>query len=174
MPLVQHVQDRAESATDTDFGAGFGLAPTLLNGSGKGEIGKMNKTALGMLVVGFAFLGGCASSRAVEQRGSIVMAPDSVKAFAAGPAVIHAYSLDGGGRVFVAPAKTGTDADCAGAGESATNASTVAVDRRNVVTLAPGQVACVATNNRRNYELMWHARPAETPSGIILVAQARR
>jgi hypothetical protein len=134
----------------------------------------MTKTVLGMMVMGFALLGGCATSGPVEQRGSMVMAPESVRAFAAGPAVVHAYSMDGGGRVFVAPAATGTDADCVGAAERATNASAVAVDRRNVVTVAPGQVACVATNARGNYELMWHARPVETPSGMVLVAQARR
>jgi hypothetical protein len=133
----------------------------------------MTKTGLGWLVMGFALLGGCASGSG-EQRGSMVMRPDSVRAFAAGPAVVHAYSLDGGGRVYVAPATTGTDADCVAAAERVTNASAVAVDQRNVVTVAPGQVACVATNGRRNYELMWHARPVETPDGTILVAQARR
>jgi hypothetical protein len=130
----------------------------------------MNKSVMGMLVVGFAALAGCASGTA-EQRGSIVMAPDSVHVFAAGPAVVRAYSLDNGGRVFVADAKTGTDADCAGAASAA--AAPVAVDQRNVVTLRAGQVACVATANHRDYELMWHARPAQTPSEI-LVAQARR
>jgi hypothetical protein len=134
----------------------------------------MTKTVMGMVVVaGFALLGGCATSGPVEQRGSMVMAPDSVRAFAAGPAVVHAFSMDDGGRVFVAPATTGTDADCLAAVGSATNATVVAVDRRNVVTVAPGQVACVASNGRRNYELLWHARTAEMPSGIM-IAQARR
>jgi hypothetical protein len=134
----------------------------------------MTKTVMGMMVMGFALLGGCATSRPVEQRGSMVMAPDSVRAFVAGPAVVHAYSLDDGGRVFVAPATTGTDADCSGGAARATNAAKVAVDQRNVVTVAPGQVACVATNARRNYELMWHARPVQEPSGMVLVAHARR
>jgi len=132
----------------------------------------MTKVALGMLV-GISLFGGCASG-VVEQRGSVVMSPDSVKAFAAGPAVVHAYSLDGGGRVFVAPVKSGTDSDCAGRTEASAGATAVAVDRRNVVTLGAGQVACVATNNGRKYELMWHARPATTPSGMILAAQTRR
>jgi hypothetical protein len=132
----------------------------------------MNKSVLGVLV-GFSFLAGCASGVA-EQRGSVVMAPDAVKAFAVGPAVVRAYSLDDGGRVFVAPARSGTDADCAGLTRGGTNATAIAVDRRNVVTLAAGQVACVAARNPRGYELMWHARPATTPSGIVLVAQARR
>jgi hypothetical protein len=133
----------------------------------------MKKSAMGVVVMGFALLGGCASGSA-EKRGSVVMAPDSVRAFAAGPGVVHAYSMDNGGHVYVVEAKTGTDADCVGAAAQATNASAVAVDRRNVVTLAAGQVACVAANGPHNYELMWHARPAETPSGTILVAQARR
>jgi len=133
----------------------------------------MTKTVLGMMVMGFALLGGCATGGPIGQRGSMVMAPDSVRAFAAGPAVVHAFSMDDGGRVFVAPATTGTDADCVAAAGRATNTTTVAVDRRNVVTVAPGQVACVASNGRRNYELLWHARPAEAPSGIM-IAQARR
>jgi hypothetical protein len=125
------------------------------------------------MLVGFSLLGGCASG-VVEQRGSVVMSPDSVKAFAAGPAVVRAYSLDGGGRVFVAPAKSGTDADCAGGAEHATSVTAIAVNRRNVVTLAPGQVACVATSSHRKYEIMWHARPTTTSSGMVLVAQTWR
>jgi hypothetical protein len=144
----------------------------LLKTGGK-EDSIMTKSALGMLLVGFSLLGGCASG-VVEQRGSVVMSPDSVKAFASGPAVVRAYSLDRGGRVFVAPSKSGTDADCTGSAEAATNATAVAVDKRNVVTLAPGQVACIATNNGGKYELMWHARPATTPVGMVLVAQVRR
>jgi hypothetical protein len=157
--------------TFTDFSAGFGLAPTLLKGEARRQL-DMNKSVLGMLV-GFSFLGGCASGGAVVQRGSVVMNGEAVKAFAAGPAVVHAYSLDGGGRVFVAPAKSGTDADCAGHEAGGSAAKPLEVDRRNVVTLASGQVACVATNNRRSYELMWHARPATAPAEIVL-AQARR
>ncbi|HVU49998.1 MAG TPA: hypothetical protein VHL80_04895 [Polyangia bacterium] len=133
----------------------------------------MTKSAMGVMAVGFAFLGGCATSGPVEQRGSMIMAPDSVRAFAAGPAVVHAFSMDDGGRVFVVPATTGTDADCVGAAARATSATAVAADRRNVVTVAPGQVACVASNRRGHYELLWHARPAGAPSGIM-IAQARR
>jgi hypothetical protein len=133
----------------------------------------MNESAMKLVVLGFALLGGCASGSA-EQRGSVVMAPDSVKAVAAGPAVLRAYSMDGGGRVYVVQAKTGTDADCVGAAERSTNASPVLVDRRNVVTLGSGQVACVAANGRHNYELLWRTRPAEAPSGGVMVAQARR
>jgi hypothetical protein len=133
----------------------------------------MTKTMMGMVVMGFALLGGCATGRSLEQRGSMVMAPDTVRAFAAGPAVVHAFSMDGGGRVFVTTAKTGTDADCVAAAAT-TSATTVAVDRRNVVTLAPGQVACVAANNKHAYELMWHARPVEAPNSPYMIAQARR
>ena len=132
----------------------------------------MTKAALGMLV-GVSLFGGCASG-VVEQRGSAVMSPESVKALATGPAVVRAYSLDGGGRVFVAPAKSGTDADCAGRADDGASATAIAVNRRNVVTLASGQVACVATSGHRKYEIMWHARPAATPSGMVLVAQTRR
>jgi hypothetical protein len=134
----------------------------------------MTKSVMGVMVMGFALLGGCASGGSLEQRGTMVMAPSTVRAFAAGPAVVHAYSLDGGGRVFVAAAKTGTDADCVAAAEHAASTAPVAVDQRNVLTLAPGQVACVVVNNKHDYELMWHARPADAPGGIYLIAQARR
>jgi hypothetical protein len=131
----------------------------------------MTKAGMGMVVMGFALLGGCATGVA-ERRGSMVMQPDSVRAFAEGPAVVHAFSMDGGGRIFVAPATTGTDADCASA--SAASKTEVVVDRRNTVTVAPGQVACVVASARHNYELLWHARPIETPSQTLLIAQARR
>jgi hypothetical protein len=133
----------------------------------------MTKTMMGMVVMGFALVGGCASGGSLEQRGSMVIAPDTVRAFAAGPAVVHAFSMDGGGRVFVATAKTRTDADCAAAAAT-TSAADVAVDQRNVVTLAPGQVACVAANDKHAYELMWHARPVEASSGPYMIAQAQR
>jgi hypothetical protein len=153
------------------FGNRFRLASPLLNGSStRGDL-EMNKSAVGFLMMGFALLGGCASGSA-EQRGSVVMAPDSVKALASGPAILRAYSMDSGGRVFVVRANTGTDADCVGAAERSTNTSVVAVDRRNVVELSSGQVACVAAS-RSNYELLWRARPAEEPIGTLVAAGRR-
>jgi hypothetical protein len=133
----------------------------------------MNKTVMGMLMVGLAGLGGCASSGVAQQHGSIVMAPHSVRAIATGPAELRAYTLDGGGRVFVVDAKTGTDADCVD-GARGTREATVAVDRRNVVTLASGQLACVASSGHHDYELLWRSRPADAGRETVLVAQARR
>jgi hypothetical protein len=132
----------------------------------------MNKSVLGMLVLGFGALGGCASSGAIDRHGSVVMAADSVKAFAEGPAIVHAFSMDSGGRVFIAADRTGTDADCAAAASAGSAA--VAVDQRNVLTLAQGQIACVATSHRKSYELMWHARPSQRDGGMILLAHTGR
>ena len=131
----------------------------------------MNKVVWGMLI-GFSFLTGCASGGALGQRGALVMSGEVVKAFAAGPAIVHAYAMNGGGRLFTAPAISGTDADCAGARAEVASATRVEADRRNVITLAPGQVACVASNGRRGYELLWRARPAPVSNAQIVVAQA--
>jgi hypothetical protein len=115
---------------------------------------------------------GCASGSALGQRGALVTSGEVVKAFAAGPAIVHAYAMDGGGRLFTAPAISGTDADCVGARAEVASATRVETDRRNVITLATGEVACVASNGRRGYELLWRARPVPVSNAQIVVAQA--
>jgi hypothetical protein len=113
------------------------------------------KTFTLVLVGVVAMAAGCATSG--EVRGSALVPAQSAKVFAAGPAVVHAYSLDRGGEVFLAPALAGgTDADCAGA-KSTGPRTAVKVDVRNVVRVSAGQVACVTTDNVRPYELIWHA-----------------
>jgi len=133
----------------------------------------MKKTkglVLGVLVSVAA--AGCAGSNAITQRGTVTINSGAVKAFAAGPAVVHAYSQDRGGRVFAVAAESGTDDDCARA--RAVAPSALAADSIQVVTLAPGQVACIETDSRRNYELLWHARPATPEETAVAVAYGRR
>jgi hypothetical protein len=127
------------------------------------------------LVAGVLFsmvAAGCAGSNAITQRGMVTVNGGAVKAFAAGPAVIHAYSQDGGGRVFAVAAQSGTDADCVRAHAGAPSA--LAADSVQIVTLAAGQVACVETDSRRNYELLWHARPATAAETAVAVAYGRK
>jgi hypothetical protein len=132
----------------------------------------MEKLTLALLVMGFSMAAGCATS--TEVRGSATVDARTAKVFATGPAVVHAYSLDRGGMVFLAPALTGTDADCAGGqNEGTAHATTVAVDRRNVVRVAVGEVACVTADRARPYELMWHAWRAPAPASNIQIATAR-
>jgi hypothetical protein len=114
---------------------------------------------------------GCAGSNAMTH-GSVVINSGSVKAFAVGPAVIHAYSQDRGGRVFAVAAESGTDADCVRARDVAPSA--LAADRIQIVTLAPGQIACVETDGRRSYELLWHALPATRAETAVAVAYGHK
>jgi hypothetical protein len=132
----------------------------------------MKNTILALLLVG-SFASGCASGAGLAQRGSVVVSGDSVKVLAAGPAVLHAFSMDRGGGVFIAPATTGTDADCALAGPAHRDRATpVKVDQRNVVAVGAGQVACLATNSDRRLELLWHTEAGPAASPPLLMAQA--
>jgi hypothetical protein len=101
---------------------------------------------------------GCATGG--EVRGSaLVVGAGTAKVFAVGPAVVHAYSLDRGGEVFLAPAVAGgTDADCARARDAGIAPRTaLKVDQRNVVNVPVGEVVCITTARNRPYEVMWHA-----------------
>jgi hypothetical protein len=134
----------------------------------------MKNTILALLLVG-SFASGCASGGGLAQRGSVIVSGDSVKAFAAGPTVVHAFSLDHGGGVYIAAATTGTDADCVQARASNHGRSTpLQVDQRNVVEVGAGQVACLATKSDHRVELLWHAQTGATPSNRFLVAQVSR
>src|SRR4051812_485655 len=114
---------------------------------------------------------GCAGSNGITQRGTVTVNSGTVRAFAVGPAVVHAYSQDRGGRVFAAAAQSGTDADCA---RARAGASPLAADSVQVVTIGPGQIACVETDGRRRYELLWHARPATREETAVAVAYGRK
>jgi hypothetical protein len=134
----------------------------------------MSKTLGGMMVFGFALLAGCAGAGgSFTQRGTMLVDNGSAHAFVQGPAVVHAFSQDGGGKVFAAAATTGTDADCAGAAGDAT-APSLSADSVKVVTLSPGQVACIATSGRRPYELLWKAQASEPAPAQLALASARR
>jgi hypothetical protein len=132
----------------------------------------MTTTTAGLVLgIFFSVVGaaGCAGAGGgINQRGTVMVETGAVKAFAVGPAVVHAYSQDRGGRVFAAAAVNGTDADCAHA--RAVAPSSLAADSVQVVTLARGQIACIETDSKRNYELLWHARPASPEETAINIA----
>jgi hypothetical protein len=134
----------------------------------------MKKKLFALLFVG-SLTAGCAGGPGVAPRGSVVVSGDSVKAFATGPAVVHAFSEDRGGTVYTAPATTGTDADCVRAGVAdRDHARELQVDERNVVEVPTDQVACVATKSDRRFELLWHAERGVMPTNQMLIAQVRR
>jgi hypothetical protein len=113
----------------------------------------------GLLFIAFSFLSGCAGNGAISQRGAVSVSGESVKAWAAGPAVLHAYSQSRGGRVFLASAVSRTDADCARTRAPVGGAAIpVQVDTIEILTLGQDQVACLATSSPRPYELLWHSK----------------
>ncbi|HET6283669.1 MAG TPA: hypothetical protein VFH73_22125 [Polyangia bacterium] len=133
----------------------------------------MKTTTLSALFIvsAFTFTSAFGSAKDTD-RGELVVKGESVKAFAAGPATVRLYSMDHGGTFFAAPATTGTDADCVAARKAAGDRQQpVQVDRRNVLEVAVGDVACLATSSPRSFELLWHARVIASPANQTLVAQ---
>jgi hypothetical protein len=112
------------------------------------------KTAASILaLVSFVTLGFAGTAHAGEgaaRKGQLNVQPASTKAVVAGPAVIKVYSQFSGAKVFVA------DADCA-SGKAQTGTA-LSADRIETVTVAAGQVACVASTGDRNIELLWHVQ----------------
>jgi hypothetical protein len=164
---------RSARQADRDFVGECGVAPHLLKEQAGGRI-KMKSTGVALVIAG-CFASGCAGGAGLAQRGALVVSGDAVKAFAAGPAVVHAFSMDRGADIFTAPATTGTDADCARVRAGGHDRPTpIKVDQRNVVEVRSGQVACVASTSDRPIELLWHAKVPATATDQVLVAQTRR
>jgi hypothetical protein len=98
----------------------------------------------------------------MDRRGTVFAAGPTVKVVTAGPVVFHGYSGFPGGAIFLAPAVTGTDADCiATAGQGALVRTALPVDRVAEISVGPGQVACLVTETKRPFELLWHALPTK-------------
>ena len=109
-----------------------------------------------------------------DRRGAVEVAGRAVKAVTTGPALLHGYSGFSGGALFVAPAVAGTDADCSAALANSGNIRPMplAADRVAYVNVGAGQVACLVTDTRRSFELLWHAFPVAS-SGTLLASAKR-
>ena len=121
------------------------------------------KTAASILaLVSFVAFGFAGTAHAGEgaRKGQVNVQAASTKAVIAGPAVVKVYSLIAGAKVFVA------DADCS----KAQTGTALTADRIETLSVAAGQVACVASTGARNIELLWHAQPA-APVASTLVAK---
>ena len=112
-----------------------------------------------------SFAGVAHAGEGAARRGQVNVQAAAAKAVVAGPAVVKMYSGFSGAQVFVAAAASGTDADCAVAGRTA--GTTLPADRIETVTVAAGQVACVASTGARKIELMWHAQPVTSAPALI-------
>jgi hypothetical protein len=109
-----------------------------------------------------------------DRRGTVDVVGRTVRAVTTGPALLHGYSGFSGGTIFVVPAVAGTDADCAAALANSGGIRPVplAADRVAHVTVGAGQLACLVTDTRRPFELLWHTFPLT--SSDTLLASAKR
>src|SRR5262245_28173110 len=116
------------------------------------------------LAVGFA--GVAHAGEGAARRGQVNVQASATKAVVAGPAVVKVYSGFSGAKVFVADAAAAKDADCAAAAGRTTGTALTA-DRVELVSVAAGQIACVAGTGERSIELLWHAQPAAPATAVI-------
>jgi hypothetical protein len=163
--------DRPRPVTSPRIWPDFALAPRLLKGIPKGDA--IMKTISKGLILAVSFLGGCASTGGFSERGVIEMQGQAVRAFAVGPAVVHASGSGSGGRLFTTESTIGTDADCAAALAHGRTATPLPGDHVDEVTVERGSVACIASSAPGPYELSWHARTPE-PATAQQLAMARR
>ncbi|MEA2700503.1 MAG: hypothetical protein QOI66_4774 [Myxococcales bacterium] len=92
-----------------------------------------------------------------------------------GPALLHGYSGFPGGAIFVAQAVAGTDADCSAtlANGADVRSTPLIADRMVQVSVGAGQVACLATDTQRSFELLWHTFAIDSAEPILASAQTR-
>jgi hypothetical protein len=142
----------------------------------------MKTTTKHLLSVGFAVASAITtytpsakaqSPRDDDWRGTVVVRGKGLRAVTTGPAVVHAYSAFSGGAMFVVPSVAGSDADCVTAFTSSTRPpSPLIADRVALISVGPGEIACLATDTERAFELLWHAFPVN--SAPTLIADVRK
>jgi hypothetical protein len=127
---------------------------------------KTLKTVAAALALAAAVLTPTLKAHAADRRGAVAVSGPTVKVVTAGPVLLHGYSGFSGGALFLAQKQTGTDADCAAAlARPGARPVALVADRVAYVPVAVGQVACLVTDTRRPFELLWHAfdtTPTET------------
>jgi hypothetical protein len=142
----------------------------------------MTMNAISKLVLVVSFGLGCASAQVARPaaqvgalRGAVVVEGPAVKALPAAPGALHAYAAYEGGAIFVAPAVTGTDADCRapGAAAQAARPSRLRADHVTAFEVRPGQVACLATARNGRFEVLWHASPSASKDVVLAAADGQ-
>ena len=104
------------------------------------------------------------AGEAPARRGQVSVPAAAAKTVVAGPAVVKMYSGFSGAKVFVTDAASGTDADCA-AGRAAGTA--LQADRIESVTVAAGQIICVASTGERTIEVLWRAQAGSSATALV-------
>jgi len=112
-----------------------------------------------------SFAGVAHAGEGAARRGQVNVQAATAKAVVAGPAVVKMYSGFLGAQMFIAATSSGTDADCAVAGRTA--GTTLPADHVEVVTVAAGQVACVASTGEKKIQLLWHAQPSTSATALV-------
>jgi hypothetical protein len=158
---------RAPPKPPVHAGLGVGTAVAFRTGQEDTKM-KTNNKMISALVMVSALAFGSATAQAAggAKRGQVSVSGAAVKAVVVGPVAIHAYSAFSGGTVYAAPAVTGTDADCNAQPLGGTS-TTLRADSVVDIHVGAGQIACLATNTVRPFELLWHASkdaPAAAPT----------
>ena len=123
---------------------------------------------------------GCAGTRLADaqtapyRRGEVHVAGPGDRAVVAGPVTIHAYSGFKGGEVYTVPVASGGDADCGA--ERAMSGSRVRLEAENIrqIEIPAGSMACLAGDQGRSLELLWHAvdgTPGGARQGVVVARQ---
>jgi hypothetical protein len=108
-----------------------------------------------------------------DWRGTVAVSGRAVKAVTTGPALLHGYSEFSGGAIFVAPVATGTDADCATVlANGGSSVQPLVADRVAYIPVGAGQVACLVTDTRRPFELLWHAFQVDGRDSYLAAAKS--
>ena len=119
---------------------------------------------ISLLALGFA--GTAHAGEGAARRGQVSVQATAAKAVVAGPAVVKVYSGFSGAKIFVADAGAATDGACTVAAGRAAGSALIA-DRVETISVAAGQVACVAGTGERNIELLWHAVSNTQPTALV-------
>jgi diguanylate cyclase (GGDEF)-like protein len=117
----------------------------------------------------------CATSQAPGRsgdsrgRGLIVSSRQGAIAIVTGPVLLHAYSDTSGTQVYLAPAVTGADGDCAlPAGAGTPEADQMLKRNQSLVLEVPtGSVACAIAGAGKPVEILWHALARREASGPV-------
>ena len=118
-------------------------------------------TASSVVLACFSF--GCAGTRLADAqsaphlRGEVHHAGAGDRAVVTGPVTIHAYSGFKGGEVYTVPVASGGDTDCGADRAMSGSRVRLDADRIRQIEIPAGSMACLAADQHRSLELLWHA-----------------
>jgi hypothetical protein len=156
------LEKRGRAASENERFVRGGARTRAAEGIGAGAVAVALAVSLASIACSPVTATGAASEPRIPEeaplRGTVVTHGPTIKAVRAGPAVIHAFSAFAGGDLYTVPAATGTDADCLRPRTSPKLVGQpIEADRRVVVSVGAGELACLSTATQGSFELLWHA-----------------